>query len=157
LLLDSGSLIKNNSYRRDKLLRTWVAHLAGHLGGEPLTTVVVAKTGTATLPPLDIAQARDQWRALLDAWRQGMRRPLPLATGCGFAWLAKGDAEAARDHYERDDGERDCSPYLARAFPDFDALWAGGEFARLAEALLRPLDEALRAGKAPPARTGDEG
>ena len=31
------------------------------------------------------------------------------------------------------------SPYLRRAWPSFDALTASGEFARLAEALLRPL------------------
>jgi exodeoxyribonuclease V gamma subunit len=96
---------------------------------------------------------------LLDAWQQGLRRPLPLAVKSGYAWLAKGgrtepppgeDAlKAARVCYEQHDpgwrifGERDSNPYLARAFPDFNTLWADGEFARLADALLRPLHDAL--------------
>ncbi len=172
LLLESSGLLKGQRYRRDKLLPAWVAHLAGHLGGEPLTTVIVSKNGTVTLPPLPVEQARGCWAALLDAWQQGLRRPLPLAAGCGFAWLGKGGRagtpaaheafEAARAHYEDSDpergfrGERDANPYLARAFPGFGALWADGEFARLADALLRPLDEALGAGKAGRANRGDE-
>ncbi len=172
LLLQSSGLLKGQSYRRDKLLPAWVAHLAGHLGGEPLTTVIVSKNGTVTLPPLSVEQARSNWAALLGAWQQGLTRPLPLAAGCGFVWLGKGgradtpathDAfDAARAHYEDSDtdrgfrGERDGNPYLARAFADFGALWCDGEFARLADALLRPLDEALGAGKTGRASKGDE-
>ena len=75
------------------------------------------------------------------------------------AWLAKGVSaadpaagaarEAARASYEDSDppygkfGECDGNAYLARAYPDFDALWADGEFARWALALLKPMSDAV--------------
>ena len=46
-------------------------------------------------------------------------------------------------------GERDRNAYLARMFPDFAALSHDGEFARLVDALLRPLRDAV--GKPPKA------
>ncbi len=156
LVIESTGLVKANRYRRDKLLPYWVAHLAGHLMGEPLTTVIVSKAGSVTLPPLDVAVARTRWSALLRAWREGAARPLPLAVASAFAWLEKsadGDtaaaSEAARIAYEGADGdlgapgERARNAYLARAFPDVAALVASGEFARLAETLLRPSMDAL--------------
>ena len=159
LLLESSGLIKKGRYRRDKLLSYWVPHLAGHLGGQPLTTVIVSKAGTVTLPPLDMTTVTACWAAVLQAWEQGLTRPLPLAVGTGFVWLEKGgrgdgppfDAavEAARARYEDSDSERgnyserDRNAYLARAFADFQALAADGEFARLADALLRPSMDAL--------------
>jgi len=162
VLLVSTGLVKNKKYRRDKLLQWWVPHLAGHLGGQPLTTVLVSKAGTVTLPPLSSEAVRAHWQALLAAWRAGLCRPLSLAVATGFAWLEKGgnaDARApeaalaaARAAYESGDGERQRNAYLARAFPDFDALLADGEFARWVELLLRPLmqapGDAAKGGKA---------
>ena len=161
LLLDSGSLVRNNQYRHDKLIPFWVAHLAGHLAGEPLTTVVISKAGQVTFSPLDPLLVRQCWAALLGAWQTGHRSPLPLALGCGFDWLGQGGSsaempeavawaarEAARRRYEDHEpefgtfGERDGNAYLARAFPDFAALWSGGQFAVWADALLRPLMDA---------------
>ncbi|MEF9944066.1 MAG: hypothetical protein RR758_07775, partial [Burkholderiaceae bacterium] len=46
--------------------------------------------------------------------------------------------------------ERDKSPWMARAFPDFDALAAGGEILPLTERLILPLREAINAPKAAP-------
>ncbi len=165
LLLDSGSLIADKRYRRDRLVAPWVAHLAAHVAGEPLSTVVVSKAGTVTLAPLAPAAASTAWAALLAAWQTGLTRPLPLALRSGFSWLDAGGAEAGADSaaaweaacacYEEHDpqhgriGERDSSAYLARCFARFDALWAGGEFAHWAHALLAPLDAAIqRAGAA---------
>jgi exodeoxyribonuclease V gamma subunit len=90
-----------------------------------------------------------------------MRRPLPLAVKTAFAWLRKlpdgiADAagappdawEAARAAYvggSRQPGECGRSAYLQRAYPDFDALVASGEFAALALELLRPLARAIPA------------
>jgi exodeoxyribonuclease V gamma subunit len=169
VVLESGTLLKDRSYRRDRLIPFWVAHLAGHLGGAPLCSVIVGKNGTVRLAPLDPGQARSHWRDLLDAWRHGMRQPLPLAVRSGFAWLARaGEAttdrqtagprandalQAARDCYDLHDpknqrfSERDGNPYLLRAWPDFDALWSGGAFAHWADRLLRPLHDAV--GRAP--------
>ena len=163
LVLESSGVIKDGRYRTDKLAAAWVAHLAGHLNGEPLTTVVVSKAGTATFSPLSPLQAEQAWRDLLGAWEEGMTRPLPFVQRCSDAWwvaLLKEGADsakprdAARKAYEHHDpehgarAERELNTCAARAFPDFDALWAGGEFAHWAGTLLGPLREALPAAKA---------
>ena len=105
--------------------------------------------------PVDPAEARQRLADLVCAWHDGMRRPLPLATRTAFAWLRASPQPgadpdkartAARKEYEggfRPTGERDTSPCLRRAWPDFDALASGGEFEALAQHLLRPLQEAL--------------
>jgi exodeoxyribonuclease V gamma subunit len=156
VLLVSTGLVKDKKYRRDKLPLWWVPHLAGHLGGQALTTVLVSKVGTVTLPPLAPEAALAHWRALLAAWHAGLCRPLPLAVATGFAWLEKGGSAGAqapeaalataRSAYEGkngENGERQRNAYLARAYPDLDALLADGDFARLADALLRPLAQSV--------------
>ena len=136
-----------------------------------MTTRVISKAGSVTFAALARDEARAYWLQLLQAWQQGMRRPLPLALRSGFAWLGRlGDAppteadelvwEAARTSYEDDDplgkrpSERSGSPYLARAFVDFTALRADDEFAHWVCALLKPLKDAV--GK-PPKEAEDEG
>jgi exodeoxyribonuclease V gamma subunit len=119
--------------------------------------------GSVTLHPLSGSRARAWWSVLLGAWQQGLDRPLPLALRSALAWLGKGGTqadigagaprEAARACYEDSDpaygkfGECDGNAYLARAFRDFESLWAGGEFARWALALLKPMSDAV--GRAP--------
>jgi exodeoxyribonuclease V gamma subunit len=163
VLLESTGLVKDRRWRRDKLLPFWVAHLAGHLAGAPLTTVVVSKAGTVTLAPLAIEDAQAVWNGLLQAWQEGLRAPLPLAVRTGFAWLdaqgTRGDTpgtpawQKARDCYEGNDGpfsraEVAESAYLARAFPSFAALWSEGAFADWVNTVLRPLADAVqRMGK----------
>jgi len=163
LVLESSGVVKKDRYRTDKLAAAWVAHLAGHLNGEPLTTVVVSKAGTATFSPLSPLQAEQAWRDLLGAWEAGMTRPLPFVQRCSDAWwvaLLKEGADsakprdAARKGYEHHDpehgarAERELNACAARAFPDFEALWAGGEFAHWARTLLGPLRQTLPASKA---------
>jgi exodeoxyribonuclease V gamma subunit len=164
LLLDSGSLVKGRSYRRDRVVPFWVAHLAAHVAGHhPITTIIVSKAGSVTLQPLAAAQARAHWQALLQAWQEGLHRPLPLALQSALAWLDKGGSaldadnpvafEAARATFEDHDprfgrrAEREGNDYLARAFPNFHALWSDGKFAQWAAALLQPLCDAV--GKPP--------
>ncbi|MFO6299673.1 exodeoxyribonuclease V subunit gamma [Rahnella selenatireducens] len=159
VVLESIGIIKDRNYRLDRLLPYWVAHLAGHLGGQPMHSIIISKNGTAELPPLEIADAQALWQQLIETWQQGQLRPLPLAVKTAFVWLKKdGTAQsppdsdaglAARDAYENHDpanmkfGERDSNPYLARAWPDFATLWSGGEFAELADKLLAPLKNHL--------------
>jgi exodeoxyribonuclease V gamma subunit len=70
--------------------------------------------------------------------------------------------DAARVTYEgagRQQGERETNAYLYRAYPDFSALAATGEFERLAVALLLPLHRAIPASssksKSTTTQTGD--
>ena len=66
--------------------------------------------------------------------RRGISRAWALTGAPGAAALVKGREEARKCHVA--DCEHD--PYLARAWPDFDALF-GEDFQAWAEALLRPL------------------
>jgi len=157
VLIEASDLVKDNHYRGEKLIRHWVSHLAGHLGGKPLTTRVLSKIGEVELSPMDPEQARQMLDRLLAAWSMGMQRPLPLAVETAFVWLRAGLVEKARQAYEggyRTLGERDKDPWLARAYPDFESLTAGGDFGDWAEALLRPLWTAILADGQ---RSGSEG
>jgi exodeoxyribonuclease V gamma subunit len=156
VILDASTLIKDNKYRRDRLIAHWVAHLAAQVAVGPLTTVVVSKIGSVELAPLADEKARAHLLVLLRAWDEGMRRPLPLAVNAAFAWLGKWSPETAADRTLARDaaravydgtswqaGERDMNAYLQRVYPDFDALAASGDFERLAVDLLLPLHLAI--------------
>ncbi len=154
--LEASALVDDkNKYRGDKMIRHWVRHLALHVAVGRITTVVVSRKGVIELAPRDPAEAGERLREIIEAWHEGMRRPLPLAPKSAFAWLRacrdpaldqdKARAEA-RKTYERGfnyAGECAESAYLSRAWPSFDELWAGGEFRDLAERLLRPLQDAI--------------
>lgn len=162
VVLETSNVVNDKgSYRGDKLIRHWVSHLAAHLAGGPLTTMIVSKKGEVELKPLEIGEAEEYLKILLSAWQQGMRRPLPLAAKTAFAWLSREDPEDARKVYEsgyKYDGEVGACAYLQRAYPDFDSLFSDGTFADLAENLLRPLYKALFADskntEKPRAQTG---
>ncbi|ACT06870.1 exodeoxyribonuclease V, gamma subunit [Dickeya chrysanthemi Ech1591] len=174
LVLESGGLLHpvRRSYRLDKLLPFWVTHLAGHLDGLPLHSTLVSKNGTVHLPALMPEQAKAYWQTLMEAWQAGMRYPLPLAVKTGFCWLEAGgepdqppDGEAgkaARQCYEDHDpdnrkfAESASNPYLARAFPTFEHLWADGAFARWAQQLLAPLYLTLKAASAKQKKSGGQ-
>jgi exodeoxyribonuclease V gamma subunit len=158
--LHSGKAVKHHL-----LVRPWVRHLAWQLalggpGGDArdaatgVRTLVVSESGTWSLAPLPLEDARAAWHALLAAWRQGMRAPLPVVCGTALAWLGRQDAgpqaalQAARQAYEggfQYAGDVDRSPALARTFPRFeDLLREPDAFAGWARRLYGPM---LRAGQ----------
>lgn len=146
VVLETRDLVKDGHYRGEVLIHHWVTHLAGHLAGTPLTTQVISKVGDIELKPLACDQAPVLLTDLLAAWHEGMRRPLPLAAKTAFEWLKAGNESAARKVYEggyQQTGEVESDAYLARVYPGFDALAGDGEFGQWAEALLRPLYEAM--------------
>jgi exodeoxyribonuclease V gamma subunit len=163
VILDAGTLVKDNKYRGERLVAYWVAHVAAQLAVGAVTTVIVSKVGVAEFAPVAPELARDYLLALLRTWDEGTRRPLPLALKTAFAWLRRlpeafdgsrgavpAEAwDAARAAYEgavRAPGERETNAYLRRAFPDFDALAAHDEFITLATSLLLPVQRAPLAG-----------
>ena len=66
----------------------WLRHLALNADGHKLSTVMVARNGTAHFKSLDPAQALESLEALLKLYRQGLTRPLLLPP------------QASRDFYE---------------------------------------------------------
>lgn len=157
LVLESSGVVAQNPkrWRYDKLIPHWAAHLAGHLGGEPLSTLILSKAGEAQFDPLTSEQVTEAWWGLLEAWEAGMRTALPFSVETGCAWLRamtpsakvpRPDAQAARDLVQRvHAAELEQDACFARAWPDFDLFWGpdGQEFRRWTEVLLRPLRDAL--------------
>jgi exodeoxyribonuclease V gamma subunit len=154
--LCSRHLIEKNKYRCDQLFAPWVRHLAGHLDGTSVTTCVIGKNGMVQIAPLDTEKAHQHFSAMVAAYVEGLRTPLPLSPKTGLLWLEKGGdvsdgpldqnlsaaVTAARARYEGSDhntGECDLDPYLQRAYPDFERLWANGRFSHWCDQLLAPL------------------
>ncbi|KSW26390.1 MULTISPECIES: exodeoxyribonuclease V subunit gamma [unclassified Pseudomonas] len=150
--LVSGKLHEGRGYKWHSLVRHWVRHLGLQLCGAPVRSLLVSQTGTLELPPLTAEIARGHLDALITAWLEGLRRPLPVACKAAFAWLgADGDeARAASEAAKRYDGgfgssgEAASSLALARVYPDFASLNASGEFASWAENLYGPLYQLLQ-------------
>lgn len=154
--LNSSDLLKDKKYRRDKLLVAWIAHLAAHLDGQPMTTIVIGKNGEVPINPLDPGVAAQHLNTIIEAYIQGLCSPLPLAPEAGFAWLEKGGVPyrgainectqpavgAARGKYEdgyKHKGEASLNAYLERLYPSLELLWSDGHFTELCANLYGPL------------------
>ncbi|MBF0213869.1 MAG: exodeoxyribonuclease V subunit gamma [Magnetococcales bacterium] len=144
VVVTASVLTQDRHDRYEKVLGHWVEHLGGHLAGGPLTTVIVSGAGEISFRPLTVEAAEARLREIVAAWQSGMRRPLPLAPGIALAWLRDGGAagEASGAFLRACEREWSGNSYLTRVYPDFAALSASGEFAMLAERLLRPLIDA---------------
>lgn len=174
LQIVSSNLLEKNGYRLDKVLGAWVYHLAGHLSGQPMTTLLISKNGNVTIKPLKPEEAEKHFTQLLKAYVAGLRQPTPLAAKTGFSWLSKQSdvvqgpleqcdpkaAEAARQSYEggyNSKGEMGHNPYLQRLFPSFEALWSDGAFSQACIELLKPLRDCVgESGKSKPGKSGGD-
>ena len=128
--LSPGRLHSGKTVRYDRLVRAWVEHLAWHMAGQPLATVVCSESGLAVFAPLAAGDAQLYWRSLLAQWAKGMRAPLPVAVRTAFAVLDEDTPEyqvaSVYDDSYRGTGEVQGSPELARVFPDYESLEAAG-------------------------------
>ncbi|UEX79885.1 exodeoxyribonuclease V subunit gamma [Spiribacter halobius] len=139
-------------WRYDSAAPSWVAHLLACTVVGPVTTVLVAADAALRLDPLTAEAAGEHLRALMEAWLEGQREPLPVTCQSACAWLealtlerdAQADAASVYAGQGQQSGEVDHSPYLARAFPTAEALLADSRFPALAERLYRPLHAALQ-------------
>ena len=136
--ISSKVLDKKGGTRGDKLIGPWVRQLAAAASGHQVTGYLVARDAIVTMAPLEPERARVQLAALVALWRQNLDQPLPVGCKTALAHLAGGDARATYDGGFELSGEVDdlC---LARLWPDFAALAAGGEWAATAQALYGPL------------------
>jgi len=146
------------------LLGLWVKHLAGCAQGASLTSCLIAPDGIAELVPLDKETAENCLADIIVHWRSGLQYPLPVTARTALAYLSvlhsghlkdsemklQKAVDAARNAYQGDgfnaSGELGYSLYLARAYPDFSALWQadGNRFEHLATSLYAPLLQATR-------------
>jgi len=150
LELVPGDLLQRTTIRYDKLIGAWIIHLLAHAQGLRMHTRVIGNDAHLLLRALDPSAAGILLDALLVAMQEGMRAPLPVARKTAFAWLQQADdeekaAKTAQLAYEGSGfggaGEVVTDAYLARAWPSFEALRAGGFDRQLA--LYRPLMDAV--------------
>ena len=153
LELATGKLLQKNDIRYDKAVPAWVAHVVAHALGLRMYTRIIGVDATLVMHPLGTDDATMCLNALLACLREGMRMPLPVARKTAFAWLRNiDDPEQARKQallaYEGSGfggvGEVQEDAYLARAWPRFDALEAGGFHHWLA--LYQPMIDAIVKG-----------
>ena len=143
----------HGSYRWEKLLSWWPAHLASQYENGPVLTVIVAANGTVTLPPIGPTRAAPVLQDLIDAWSEAVLTPLPVSVRAGCAWVTAytGD-EHSRETAEKKardaltgtfnrDGEYRENEYLRRLVPDPLSLVGSDDFVCAAERLYRPLTE----------------
>ncbi len=136
--MSSKVLDKKGAARGDKLIAPWLRQLASAAVGQPLTGYLVARDAIVTLAPLEPEQALRELRALAGLWRRNLDAPLPTATKTALALLQDGDPRATYDGgFELSgEGEDLC---LARLWPDFASLAAGGDWQAVSQALFGPL------------------
>jgi exodeoxyribonuclease V gamma subunit len=159
LLPMAGNVCDGKTIRYDKLLQPWVLQLLANANGHSVATHFLAPDATAVLRPLEREEASRLLNALIDAWRQGMQAPLPIARRTAYAWLVaeedkkKDPFDIAEKCYEGSDapgtpsGEISRDPCLARSWRSFAALHADGF--ELWLSLYRPLlDAAVVEGSA---------
>jgi exodeoxyribonuclease V gamma subunit len=151
LLTGSGS---SKKVRYANLMRDWLIHLAGQLGGQPFETLVLGKEEGRKFrfAPLHPEQARPLFEAVLTRWMEATTRALPIHCEAGFAWITSfyggkkyvGDHERAISEAEQAYTtalERDTG-YLMGAFETPERLMASGEFEALLHQLYVPVWEA---------------
>ncbi|GAB2844186.1 exodeoxyribonuclease V subunit gamma [Pseudoduganella ginsengisoli] len=129
---------RSGAPRGDKLIPIWLRQLAAAAQGFPVAGILVARDVVAHFAPLQQAAAREQLGDLVQLWRDGMDRPLPVACRTALAHLAEGDARVTYDgDYNRDGEVSDLC--LARLWPDFSALAQEDGWLSCAERLYGPL------------------
>jgi exodeoxyribonuclease V gamma subunit len=125
--LTAQELTKDKKIKYHNLLLCWIQHLAGCAIGMDLQTRVIGSDTVLEIAPIAQTETQEQLKALVEAWHQGMRAPLPVACKTAFAWLGVSNnaMDTAQAKYEGDDwndGEVDYDAYLERFFPSFASL-----------------------------------
>jgi exodeoxyribonuclease V gamma subunit len=138
LQMSSKVLDRKGEPRGDKLIGPWLRQLAAAAMGEAVGGVLVARDASLALAPLAQDAARAELANLVALWRANLDRPLPVACKTALAHLAGGDARETYDGGFEIDGEV-LDPCLARLWPEFALLRAGGGWPMVAEALYGPL------------------
>jgi exodeoxyribonuclease V gamma subunit len=137
LELEPGKLCvkdrKEPTPRLDKLSGAWIRSLAIAASGLQAHGVMVGRDSVIEIAPVSQETAITTLTMLLELWLAGMQAPLPLPPRTALVWLE--DNHKAAASYEggfRIEGEGKDS-YLARVYPDFEALSEDGRFAVLSE------------------------
>jgi exodeoxyribonuclease V gamma subunit len=141
------------------LTDVWVDHLSAQAAGEPSRYMQCGSDALLSLSPLSASQAQALLDDLNEVYAQAWAQPLPLACKTACAWLttqayapdknspaktAQQAQTAARVAFQGGFGvgEVQQSPYLQRAFEQFDDVWPA--MPSWAERVYGPLLQAVR-------------
>ena len=146
LTLLPGRVMGKKTLNWKKLLNEAVLHVCAAASGHRMSSCIISADADIQLLPLEQPQAAAILQDWLQAWHQGLSRPLPVAPKTALAWLDAEDEDKAlaqaRQCYDGNDyarGERQDSAALLRTYPDFASLTASGEFEAFASLLYQPL------------------
>lgn len=148
LMVQASHLVKNGKYRPSALIEAWVMHLAGHLDGQPLKTLIFSPQGHAAFEAMDPQQACGLFQDLVSGWAHGMCAALPVTLDCAMAWLRRG-ASPQREHRSWAEAElefqraQEQNPYVRRAYPDFSTFSHGDDFEHWSRHLYGGLSDAI--------------
>lgn len=145
VLQASKWLDKKGEPRPDKLLPLWLRLLGAAALGQPVGARAVGQDAWLDIRPMPTDTAQAQLGMVLEAWRAGMQRPLPVPLKTALALAPDpGNLTKARTAYEGDSfgaglQPEGAEPCLARQYPDFAALQQDGQLAEWAQRLYVPL------------------
>ena len=136
--ISSKVLDRDGNPRGDKLIAPFLRQLAAAAAGTPVQGFLVARDAIVTMAPLDPAMAHGALRQVAAAWRDNLDAPLAVACKTALAQLTDGDPRAVYDGGFEIDGEV-ADACLARLWPTFAALVAGGEWQATVDGTYGPL------------------
>lgn len=119
--------------RLDKLPGIWIRSLAIAASGLQAHGVLVGRDSVIEIAPMAQKTAIITLTMLLELWLTGMQAPLPLPPKTALVWLDE-EYKAAANYegaYKKSGEVEDI--YLARVYPDFEALSDDGRFAILSK------------------------
>jgi exodeoxyribonuclease V gamma subunit len=141
--MSSKALDKAGQPRGDKLIGMWLRQLAASAQGATFTGLLVARDAVVTMPPLAQPDAHAVLAGVVALWRANMDGPLPTACKTALALVTGGDAPSTYDGGFEINGEV-ADESLARLWPEYAALAAEADHARVAQALYGPLADWLK-------------
>jgi exodeoxyribonuclease V gamma subunit len=157
--LRPGRVLQSKHPSLYTLTDVWIDHLSALAAGEPSRRMQCGSDALLSLSPLSAPQAQALLDDLQEVYAQAWAEPLPLACKTACAWLrtqayapeknspaqtAQQAQAAARVAFEGGFGvgEVQQSPYLQRAFEQFDDVWPAMQ--TWAERVYGPLLQAVR-------------
>ena len=157
--LRPGRVLQSKNPSLYTLTDVWIDHLSALAAGEPSRRMQCGSDALLSLSPLSATQAQALLDDLQEVYAQAWAEPLPLACKTACAWLrtqayapeknspaqtAQQAQAAARVAFEGGYamGEVQQSPYLQRAFEQFDDVWPAMQ--TWAERVYGPLLQAVR-------------
>jgi exodeoxyribonuclease V gamma subunit len=138
LQVSSKVLDRHGEARGDKLIVAWLRQLAAAAAGAWVSGYLVARDAIVEMAPIDRALAHTTLARLVALWRRNLDSPLPVACKSALAQLQDGKARMVYEGGFEIAGEV-SDLCLARLWPDFAALTAGGDWPALASEVYGPL------------------